>query len=128
MRISGFEWDEGNLNAFADTNDIRTITRTINGGYYGLPGRQAWFDRIWAVTNQGGSAPPAWESAKADEETRWLQEALNDLGSVPQLVVDGRYGPSTTEAVKWFQGIASLKVDGNAGDVTRAAIRLRLNS
>ena len=121
-----YEWDEGNLNAFADKNDIRTITRVINGGYNGLAGRQALFDEIWPIASDDIKAPPAWKEAQPDEETHWLQEALNDLGAQPQLLVDGRYGPETAEAVKWFQRQASLQVDGVAGEVTRAALRLRL--
>lgn len=123
-----YEWDEGGLNAYADKNDIRTITKVINGGYNGLKEREEWFTAIWPVANGKGTTGAAWTSAQPDEETRWLQESLNDLGVDPALLVDGRYGPATEEAVKWFQGIASLKVDGVAGDVTRAAIRLRLAS
>jgi putative chitinase len=121
-----YEWDEGNLNEHADKNDIRQITRVINGGYNGLPGRQALFNEIWAIVNDDDRAPAAWAAAHTDEDTRELQEALNDLGGEPQVLVDGRYGPETVEAVKWFQRQASLQADGVAGDVTRAAIRLRL--
>src|SRR5262245_33240032 len=35
------EWTENNLNSFADRNDIRTITLRINGGFNGLPEREA---------------------------------------------------------------------------------------
>ena len=120
------EWAAGELNAAADRNDIRRITRVINGGYNGLPERRHWFDRIWPLANGGGGPLPAWGAAEPDAETRWLQEALNDLGARPPLLVDGRYGPATTAAVRWFQSVAGLKIDGIAGDVTRAAIRLRL--
>ena len=122
------EWADGSLNAAADKNDIRTITRVINGGFIGLSERQHWFERIWPLASGNGASPEAWKVANADDDTRWLQEALNDLGSRPPLLVDGRYGPATTEAVRWFQSVASLKVDGIAGDVTRAAIRLRLST
>jgi putative chitinase len=44
-----YEWDEGNLNAAADANDIRKITRRINGGFNGLDDRRAWFDKIWPL-------------------------------------------------------------------------------
>jgi putative chitinase len=40
------EWSEGHLNVAADNDDIRTITRRINGGYNGLADRQAWLRRI----------------------------------------------------------------------------------
>jgi putative chitinase len=117
------EWTQGNLNTAADRNDIRTITKTINGGYIGIDERMRWFETIWPVAS-GIQAP--WEAAIGDDDTRWLQNALNGLGARPVLTVDGRYGPATTEAVKWFQVFNDLKADGIAGDVTRASIRLRL--
>jgi putative chitinase len=122
------EWAEGNLNDAADRNDIRTITRKINGGFNGLKQRAHWFEKIWPLTSENDLLPEAWKAATVDDDTRWLQEALNDLGAQPPLVVDGRYGPATTEAVKWFQSVTNLKVDGIAGDVTRAMIRLRLGT
>jgi putative chitinase len=47
------EWAEGNLNAAADANDLRKITRVINGGFNGLAERQALFDRILPLANGG---------------------------------------------------------------------------
>ncbi len=40
------EWTEGNLNDAADRDDIRAITKKINGGYNGLESRQTWFRTI----------------------------------------------------------------------------------
>jgi putative chitinase len=119
------EWSD-ELNTAADRNDIRTITRVINGGYIGLPERQHWLDLVWPIASGSVSPPPAWQAALPSDDTRWLQVSLNQLGTQPQLVVDGRGGPATTAAVKWFQGIAGVPIDGIAGEVTCAAIRLRL--
>lgn len=34
-----FFWEQNNLNRFADANDVRGLTRAINGGYIGLEDR-----------------------------------------------------------------------------------------
>ncbi|MCL6262826.1 peptidoglycan-binding protein [Craterilacuibacter sp. RT1T] len=118
------EWREGKLNALSDKNDMRAITRAINGGYNGLAERKAWFARLWPLLQSSDQA--AWQRADTDDDSRCLQQALNDLGANPKLKVDGRYGPATTRAVRAFQQAAHIKADGIAGPVTRAAIKLRL--
>jgi putative chitinase len=40
------EWSDGNLNHFADQNDIRTITKRINGGLNGFAERKAFFAKL----------------------------------------------------------------------------------
>ncbi|MBC7579117.1 MAG: peptidoglycan-binding protein [Tardiphaga sp.] len=120
------EWNQGKLNDLADKNEIRKITRAINGGYNGLSGRTDLFEEIWKIVGKGGVESIAWKAAEPSDETRALQESLNDLGAEPALVVDGKYGPATTEAVNGFQKQAAIPVDGNAGIVTDAALNLRL--
>jgi putative chitinase len=83
---------------------------------------------VWNAIGKGGANQVAWKAATTSDETRELQEALNDLGAEPALVVDGRYGPATEKAVEWFQRQAKIPVDGNAGVVTLAALKLRLNA
>lgn len=122
------EWTNNTLNVFADRNDIRTITRKINGGFNGLSDREAWFSKAWPLLKTENQPVEPWEAGDEDDEVVWLQEALNDLGADPRLVVDGRYGPATRRAVKDFQTIAGLVSDGIAGPVTEAAIRLRLDT
>lgn len=122
------EWTQNNLNAAADRNDIRTITRRINGGLIGLPERETWFNKLWPLLKGDGQPAEAWRASDADGKVKKLQKALNDLGADPQLVVDGRYGPATQQAVKSFQAAAGIVVDGVAGPVTQAAIKLRLDT
>lgn len=122
------EWSEGSLNLAADLDDIALITRRINGGFNGLADRKRWFARVWPLAQGDGPPLPAWQAAGDSTDTRWLQQALNDLGASPRLDVDGRAGPATEAAIRWFQGLAGLTVDGVAGPVTRAAIRLRLDA
>ncbi len=51
LEIACLYWKERGLNAFADQNNIREITRRINGGFNGLADRQKLFARaqdLWA--------------------------------------------------------------------------------
>ncbi len=121
------EWTENNLNHSADKNDIRTITRRINGGLIGFADREAWFNKVWTLLKTDSQPEEAWEASQEDDNVTWLQRVLNDLGATPKLVVDGLHGPATRKAVKAFQVAAGLVVDGIPGPVTEAAIKLRLN-
>ena len=47
------EWTDGNLNHFADTGDIRTITKRINGGLNGFDERKAFLAKLLPLLNQG---------------------------------------------------------------------------
>lgn len=118
------EWTENGLNAFADRNDIRTITLRINGGFNGLAERQLWFNKVFRLLEAG--ADPVMTS-DPDDDVRSLQRDLNTLGADPQLEVDGRYGAATRNAVKEFQVAAGIVADGIAGPVTRATIKLKLD-
>lgn len=121
-------WTQNNLNAFADKNDIPTITRKINGGFNGLREREAWFGKVWVLLKASSDPAEAWEIGGGEEDVKQLQEALNDLGADPKLLCDGRNGPKTEQAVREFQAAAGIKVDGIAGPVTEAAIKLRLDT
>ena len=45
VKSSMWYWDRHNLNALADKDDIKKITRIINGGYNGLASRMAYLNR-----------------------------------------------------------------------------------
>jgi putative chitinase len=122
------EWTEGRLNDAADRNDIGAITRRINGGLNGLADRERWLNKLWPLLSAAEAPATAWEAAEEDNQIKWLQRALNDLGARPTLAVDGRYGPTTRRAVRAFQRAAGIPVDGVAGPVTLEAIKLRLGA
>jgi putative chitinase len=122
------EWTENELNVYADKNDIRTITRRINGGFMGIADREAWFNKVWPLLKSDDQPAEPWKASAEDAAVSWFQEALNDLGANPKLVVDGRYGPATRRAVEIFQAAAGIVVDGIAGPVTEAAIKLKLDT
>jgi len=48
-RAAGWFWTSRNLNEPADRNDIKSITRKINGGYNGLADRVAYFQTASAT-------------------------------------------------------------------------------
>lgn len=46
------EWTEGSLNERADADDLRGITKRINGGLNGLADRQAWYRKIRPIIDK----------------------------------------------------------------------------
>lgn len=122
------EWTEGNLNAEADRNNIDRITRRINGGFNGLADRKRFFNKIFPLLNESSQAVDPDSAGLEDPDVKRLQEALNELGAAPKLVVDGRIGPKTRMAIRAFQAAAGIGVDGIAGPITEAAIELRLST
>jgi putative chitinase len=42
---AGWYWNKKNLNLYADKDDIKNITRIINGGYNGLEDRVKWYNK-----------------------------------------------------------------------------------
>lgn len=120
-------WTDRGLNPVADRNDIRAITKRVNGGYIGMADREKWFDKVWAELKPEDAPAEAWKTADADADVVRLQEQLNALGASPRLEVDGRYGPATRRAVRTFQKLAGINVDGIAGPVTQATLANRLS-
>ena len=60
--------------------------------------------------------------SRREERVKELQLQLGALGLEPGLV-DGRYGPMTTDAVRRFQRAHDLPVDGVADPVTLSALK-----
>lgn len=46
---SGWYWNKRSLNSWADQNDIKTVTKKINGGANGLADRVALYNKLKAV-------------------------------------------------------------------------------
>jgi peptidoglycan hydrolase-like protein with peptidoglycan-binding domain len=61
------------------------------------------------------------------DDLEGVQKALTKLGFEPGKA-DGIDGPNTQKAVRAFQAHASIGVDGNVGDETRAALVSELTS
>lgn len=43
--VAGWFWDKHELNTFADKDDLRAITKKVNGGLNGLNDRQNWLQK-----------------------------------------------------------------------------------
>jgi putative chitinase len=48
-RSAGWFWKANNLSAFADVEDIKGMTKKINGGFIGLEQRQKLYDKVKSV-------------------------------------------------------------------------------
>ena len=79
-------------------------------------------NQIYGVTSVSTYPVPARTLRRGSkgEDVKWLQERLNANGA--GLKVDGDYGPVTEAAVKDYQLHRGLVVDGIAGPKTRAAL------
>jgi predicted chitinase len=52
-RVAGAYWRERNCNAAADDDDLRAVTRKINGGLIGLAHRHRWLVIVRAAIREG---------------------------------------------------------------------------
>lgn len=119
-------WSSNNLNRYADSGDIKTMTKRINGGYIGLEDRiHHWEMALAAMGVEGHAhhdADDEDDSFDIDdigilrkgargEGVRIMQEALG-IGA------DGVFGPGTERALKEWQSANGLVADGIAGPNT----------
>lgn len=114
-RIAALYWHVKGLNAVADRNDARAITRKINGGYNGLQERLAALGRaVLALgVDLGGAAPSAslLRLGAQGEDVRILQNRLNEAKYFVGKE-DGQFGLRTDDGVRAFQRDHGLTVDG----------------
>ena len=119
-------WDTNNLNGIADGDDVKRMTKKINGGSIGLADRQARYKAALKVLGQDMPALPTYKD-EIDEDildgigvlrkgckgdgVKLMQEALG-------ITADGDFGPGTERALIAWQKENNLTPDGVAGPMT----------
>ena len=118
-------WNSNKLNRYADSGDIKTLTKRINGGYIGLEDRiHHWEMCLEALgedveTHHGDDEDDSFDlddigvlrkGARGDG-VKMMQEALG-LGA------DGIFGAGTEAKLKEWQAENGLDADGVAGPAT----------
>jgi len=53
MLVAGWYWQSRGLNAYADLDDVETVTRRVNGGLNGFKDRVQWLAEAKRVLNAG---------------------------------------------------------------------------
>ena len=118
-------WDTNKLNDIADTDDVKRMTKKINGGSIGLADRQSRYTKAMEILGNPVSIAAADDTddeidlsdigvlrrGSRGEGVKLMQEALG-LGA------DGIFGPGTERSLKEWQSSQGLEADGVAGAKT----------
>lgn len=118
-------WDTNKLNDIADTDDVKRMTKKINGGSIGLADRQSRYTKAMEILGNPVSVAAADDTddevdlseigvlrrGSRGEGVKLMQEALG-LGA------DGIFGPGTERSLKEWQTSQGLDADGVAGPAT----------
>lgn len=111
-------WSTNNLNQYCDTQDMKTLTKRINGGYIGLEDRMNHYHHAVAVL--GGAVKPKTESTNLNETVRVGSRGATVAAVQKALGIeaDGIFGPGTEAHLKAWQKYHGLVADGIAGPAT----------
>jgi len=121
-------WNKNNLNSYADKEDIKGMTKIINGGYNGLEDRIHHYNEaihllkgpsLKAVDTDflvgGGYDDEVQGALRVGSRGEGVRLIQTKLGVIPQ---DGIFGIGTERIVKEFQSKNGLLPDGTVGPIT----------
>ena len=117
-------WETNKLNRYADSGDIKGLTKRINGGYIGLEDRIHHYEHAMEVLG-GEIQEPAVDTSETLRRTRpnmtgpTVQALQEALGISP---ADGVFGFGTEKALTNWQAENGLAPDGVAGPITLGKI------
>jgi len=118
-------WDTNNLNDIADTDNVKLMTKKINGGSIGLADRQERYVNAMRVLDM--------DIEDLMDEDDDIEDIIDDIGVLRKgsrgdgvkimqealgIGADGVFGPGTERALKQWQAENGLVVDGIAGPAT----------
>jgi putative chitinase len=123
--LSGISyWRRRNINRHADADDVKAVTRAVNGGLNGFEDRKRYLLKakaIWMPDLTPTGSNPVLRRGSEGETVVDLQNELIDAGY--RLFADGKFGNHTEKAVRDFQKRYGLTADGVVGPRTWAALR-----
>ena len=119
-------WNKNGLNRYADSGDIKTMTKRINGGYIGLEDRiHHWKEALHMLGSDVSEHESEDEFVEepSPEDIGVLRRGMKSVGVVMMqealgITADGDFGPGTERALKEWQSANGLVADGIAGPAT----------
>lgn len=115
-------WNSRKLSELADKDDVRGITKKINGGFNGLDDRIQYLQKAKAIipkdikvstTKSSEVKPEPVVVAKRGDNSSYVKDLQQMLISKGAMIkADGAFGPMTEQAVTEFQRKSGLSPTG----------------